>query len=154
MKKLLVITTVALFVIMTGSIALADTNTLTVNATLSGTCKFNTPTSTLSFTLDPSSSADATAQALPTFWCSRGVTLLTPTTNNGLWFSVSKRMRSAGHTTEFIPYSVALTPSSTTGLGKTNPITLTVDGTVLNADYVNALAATDYTDTVVITIAP
>lgn len=156
MKKLLVVAAVALIVIVTGSIALAgDTNTLTVTATVLGSCKFNTATSTLTFTLDPSSVADATVSTVPTFWCSNGTTVGTPTTNNGLNYSGgSKRMKSASNPTAFIPYSVTLTPGSTTGAGKSTPINLTVTGTVLNANYINALAANDYSDTVVITIAP
>jgi len=155
MKKILLAAAVALIVIITGSVAMAaGTNTLTVNATVVGTCNFNTATSTISFTLDPNSSADGTATTVPTFWCTRGTTV-TPTTDNGKNFSGgSKRMKSTANPTEFIPYSVTLTPSSTSGSGKSTPINLTVTGTVLNADYVSALAANDYTDTVVITIKP
>jgi len=148
---------VAVIVFAMGGVASAGgTNTLTVNATVLGACHFNTAASTLSFTLDPSSGADAVATVVPTFWCTRGTTLTTPvTTDNGLNFlGGSKRMKSTANPTEFIPYTVALTPASTLGAGKSTPINLTVTGTVLNANYINALAANDYTDTVVITIAP
>jgi spore coat protein U-like protein len=158
MKKLLaaMAATVALSVIITGSAVLAGgTNTLTVNATVSGTCQFITPTSTLSFTLDPSSAANATATTIPTLWCTRGTTA-TITVGNGTNFTGgNKRMKSLANPTEFIPYTLALTPVGViTGLGKNTPISLTISGTVLTADYVNALAANDYTDTVVITITP
>ena len=155
MKKLLIAAAVVLIAIITSSVAMAaGTNTLTVNATVVGTCGFNSATSIISFTLDPSSSADATATTIPTFWCTRGTTV-TAVTNNGLNFSGgSKRMKSTANPTEFIPYSIAMTPGSTTGSGKGTPINLTVTGTVFNANYINALAVNDYTDTVVITITP
>jgi hypothetical protein len=63
-------------------------------------------------------------------------------------------MKSAGTPAEMILYSLALTPASGSGTGKNTPITLLVTGTVLNADYVDAMALNDYTDTVVLTIAP
>jgi spore coat protein U-like protein len=140
---------------MTGSIALAGgKNTLTVKATVTGTGKFMHPTSTILFILDPSSAADAAATTTATFWCTKGTTFGI-TSGNGLNYSgASKRMKSTGTPTEFIPYSVALTPSGTLGLGPGTPLVLTLDGSILNANYVNALAANDYTDTVVITIAP
>ncbi len=147
----------ALIVIAMRGVAFAgNTSTLTVNAEVKGTCQFNTATSTLQFTLDPSSSADAVATVVPTFWCTRGTTVTTPiATDDGLHFSAaSKRMMSAANPSEFIPYTIDLVPASTTGAGKSTPIKLTVNGTVLNANYVNALAASDYSDTVVITIAP
>jgi spore coat protein U-like protein len=161
MKKLLAVVTaaVALSVIMAGiagSVVLAGgTNTLTVNATVSGSCQFITATSTLSFTLDPGSGANATATTVPTLWCTRGTTA-TITVGNGTNFTGgNKRMKSLANPNEFIPYSLVLTPvGAITGLGKNTPINLTITGTVLTADYVNALAANDYTDTVVITITP
>lgn len=152
-----VMVVVALIVItLEGRASATGKSTLTVNATVTGTCQFNTASSTLQFTLDPSSSADVNATVVPTFWCTRGTMVTTPIiTDNGLHFSGgSKRMMSAANPTEFIPYTVDLVPASTTGAGKSTPINLTITGTVLNPDYVNALAASDYSDTVVITIAP
>jgi spore coat protein U-like protein len=62
-------------------------------------------------------------------------------------------MRHATDVTEFIPYSLSLSPTTGTGSGPATPITLTIDGSILNADYVNALAG-NYSDTVVLTITP
>lgn len=158
MKKILLAAAVMMVVIaMAGSLVMAGgTNSLTVSATVLGTCNFSAPTSTLSFgTLDPNSTAPATASATPTFWCSRGTTLTSVITNTGMNYSgTSKRMLSAANPGEYIPYSLSLTPGSTIGAGRGTPITLTVAGTVLNTDFINALAASDYSDTVLITIAP
>jgi spore coat protein U domain-containing protein, fimbrial subunit CupE1/2/3/6 len=140
---------------MVGVASAGGTNTLTVNATVLGACYFNTATSTLPFTLDPSSGANAVATVVPTFWCTRGTTVTTLSAGNGLnYLAGSNRMKSAANPTEFIPYSLALSAASMLGAGKSNPINLTVTGTVLNANFINALAANDYSDTVVITIAP
>lgn len=157
MRKTLLAATVAVVIAVLGGIALAgDTNTLTVNATLAGACNFITPkTATLSFTLDATSTSSATATVSPTFWCTKGTTVGTPSTDNGLNPSGgSKQMKSASNPTEFIPYSLVLTPSATTGSGKSTPINLKIDGTVLNAAYIDKTAANDYSDTVVVTIAP
>jgi len=148
---------VACIVSAMGGVAFAgNTSTLTVNATVKGTCEFNTASSILQFTLDPSSSADAVATVAPTFWCTKGTTVTTPiATDTGLHYSgTSKQMMSAANISEFIPYTIDLAPASTTGAGKSTPIKLTITGTVLNSNYINALAASDYSDTVVITIAP
>ncbi|OGR05064.1 MAG: hypothetical protein A2511_05715 [Deltaproteobacteria bacterium RIFOXYD12_FULL_50_9] len=153
MKKLLVGAALTLIVIITGSLAMAATNTLTVNGTVTGTCKFITPASSLSFTLDPSLATDAIATTTPSFWCTRGATY-SATTDDGMNFLAGKRMKSTGSPSEFIKYSVDLTSASGTGSGKSTPILLLVTGTVSNADYINALAANDYTDSVVITITP
>jgi len=160
MKKMFsfvsVMVVVALFVIVMGGVAsAAGTNTLTVNATVVGTCQFNTATSTLSFTLNPSSAADAVVTTTPTFWCTAGTTVTTPVafSQGNNYSGGSNRMKSTT-TGTFIPYSLVLTPTSTTGAGKSTPINLTVTGTVVNANYINAMAANDYTDTVTITIAP
>jgi len=152
MKKLLV-AAVALIFMMTGSVVIAADNTLTVQATVTGTCKFVTGTSTLNFgTLDQGLATDPTGTASPTFWCTKGSTY-TATTGQGLNYSVKNRMSSLS-TTDFIPYTLGLAPATGSGSGKTTPITLTVTGTILNADYVNVAAAANYTDTVVITITP
>jgi hypothetical protein len=151
MKKLAV-AVVALIVMMTGSVALADTNTLTVNGTVTGTCKFVTATSTLSFTLDPSLATDATATTSPTFWCTKGAAY-TATSGQGSNYSTKNRMKGLTTLTEFIPYSLVLSPASGSGTGKNTPITLLVTGTVSNADYVD-VAAQNYSDTVVLTVLP
>jgi spore coat protein U domain-containing protein, fimbrial subunit CupE1/2/3/6 len=140
---------------MGGAASAGGTDTLTVNATVLGSCYFNTATSTLPFTLDPSSGANAVATVVPTFWCTRGTTVTTLSNNTGLNFAAgSNRMKSAANPTEFIPYSLGLSAASMLGAGKSTPINLTITGTVLNANFINALAANDYSDTVVITIAP
>ena len=131
----------------------ADTNTLTVSATVLPTCKFSSATSTLAFgNLDPAALTDATASTTTAFWCTKGVTTDAITAGNGLYFSTSRRMRGPA-VTDFIPYSLTLTPDLAANNGPTAPRTLTIGGTILNADYANASAGA-YSDTVTLTINP
>lgn len=131
----------------------ADTSSVAVSAAVSGNCKFNSG-GAVSFTLDPSSAADATGTVTqPAFWCTKG-TAYTLTDDDGINELVAgaQRMKHATILTEFIPYSFAYTTSGA-GTGKGTPITMNITSTVLNADYVNA-AAGNYADTVTLTINP
>ncbi len=142
----------ALTLLAVGTGIAAGLNTLTVSANVVGTCKFNSATSTLAFgALDPSSVADATATGSTTFWCTKGA-IYTLSNDGGLNNSGGPRMKHAA-LAEFIPYALTLTPSAATGSGPSIPITLTIDGLISNADYVNASAG-DYADTVVISVIP
>ena len=132
----------------------ADTATVTVSANVVGTCKFNSGGS-VSFTLDPTSAIDAPGTVTqPAFWCTKGATY-TITDNLGVNEAVAgtapRRMKHAS-LAEYIPYSFSYTASST-GNGKTSPITLDISASVVNADFVNASAG-NYSDTVTLSITP
>jgi spore coat protein U-like protein len=153
MKKLILVVS-ALGVLAAAGPALAvSTNTISVSASVSPTCKFSSGTSTLNFgTLDPTSAANATASASTTFWCTKGATY-SVSNDNGLHSSGSTiRMQNSTDLTQFMPYTLAYTNSGT-GLGKNTPVTLNVTGTILNSDYVDA-AAGNYADSVVLTVTP
>jgi len=140
-------------VTMSAGISFADTNTLTVSGNVVGVCKFNSATSTLAFgALDPSSGAAASVAGSTTFWCTKGVSF-TLGDDGGLYNSGGPRMRHATTTTEFIPYSLGMTPTAATGSGPATPITLNLSGNITFADYSNAEAG-NYSDTVIITITP
>jgi spore coat protein U-like protein len=62
-------------------------------------------------------------------------------------------MQHATIATEYIPYTLTLSPLTGSGSGKATPITLNISGTITNANYINA-AAGNFADTVVITITP
>jgi spore coat protein U-like protein len=152
MKKILISALVVLG--LTSTAFAAGTNQLTVQASVVGTCKFSTATATLDFgALDPNLATDATTSQSIDFWCTKGATA-TLASDNGIHASgTQKRMQHATVTTEFINYALNLTASNLVGAGKTTPRTLTVAGTILNADYVNAQAGS-YADTVTINITP
>ena len=133
-----------------------DTQNLTVNVTVQGTCKFFTPVQTLSFgTIDPSSTAALTGSgATVSYKCTKGTLATGVTLGNGLNFlSGSRRM---GNGTDFIPYTLSLTGGAATGGGFGSGVAasaLTFTGGVAVADFQNVSAGL-YSDTVVMTLTP
>lgn len=154
MKKLIAVVMAIAIIAMAGVAMAADTNTVTVNANVSGTCKF-TGTSAVSFTLDPSSALDATANGSITYWCTKGAGGTLAISGYGNDSGGNHYMVSTSTPAEKIKYTLtAGTSDSYTGQGKGTPKTLTVTGSVSNGDYINAVALTDYADTVTYTINP
>ncbi len=127
----------------------ADTQTVTVSATVVGTCQFNSGGS-ISFTLDPSVGGNVNGTVTqPQFWCTKNASY-TISDDDGLNESGTTHRLSNG--TDFIPYSFSYTATGT-GNGKTSPITMDITSTILEADYINAPAGV-YNDTVTLTINP
>jgi len=147
---------IALAVLAAGGAAWAlDTNTLTVQASVTGTCKFQAPkTSTLNFgALDPSG-GDVTASTTTQFWCTKGVTLLPFTSGTGLNFAGGKNQMKDATSGDVIPYTIdSLNPDGSSNAGPGSPRTLTIAGTVLATDYTTKSAGS-YSDTVTLTINP
>lgn len=154
MKKVFAITAAAAVMAMAGTALAADSNTLTVQASVTGTCKFSSATSTLNFgSLDPSSATNPTQTTTTQFWCTKGQTPGTIAAGNGLHFASGKRQMIAGGTSgDLIPYTLDLSQSGG-NQGPLTPGTLTIKGDILNADYVNK-TADSYSDTVALTITP
>ena len=144
---------IALAVLAAGGAAwAADTNTLTVQASVLGTCKFFSGTSTLNFgALDPSSTADGTGTTTANYWCTRGVTPIISPGLGGNPVGSTRRMVDVA-SGDLIPYTLAFTHAGTSA-GPGSPRTLTIDGTVLNADYIGKSAG-GYSDSVTITLTP
>lgn len=130
----------------------ADTATVAVSATVTGTCKFNSG-GTVAFTLDPSVGGDVNGTVTqPVFWCTKKAAY-SITDDDGLHESgTTHRMQHATVGTEFIPYSFTYTASGE-GSGPGTPITLNIASTVTGTDYVNAEAG-NYADTVTLSITP
>jgi len=131
----------------------ADTNTLTVQASVTGTCRFSSGTSTLNFgALDPSTPVLVNGSSTTQFWCTKGVTTGAITATNGTsWSGSSRRMTGPGG--DLIPYSLSLTPDGIPNAGPGTPRTLTISGAVLAADY-TGVSAGSYSDTVALNINP
>jgi spore coat protein U-like protein len=147
---------IALAVLAAGGAAWAlDTNTLTVTASVTGTCKFVAPkTSTLSFTLDPSVGTNISTSTTTTFWCTKGVTLLPFGSGPGLYFAGGKNNMRDSVSGDSIPYTIdSLIPDGGSNAGPGSPRTLTIAGTVLATDYTTKSAG-NYSDTVALTINP
>lgn len=153
MTRASVLTTLILLTLLACS-ALAATQDLTVSATVTGTCRFDSASNVNFGTLDQSATANATATGDLVFWCTKG-TLYTlgdetnPTVADG---SFSGTLIGAG-TSDTIAYTLAYTNISGTGGGKTAPTSSVVTATILNNDYVNVSADT-YSDTVTFTVTP
>jgi spore coat protein U-like protein len=144
---------IALAVLSACGVAWAvDTNTLTVSASVTATCKFSSASSTLAFgALDPSVGTDVNGSTTTQFWCTKGVTTDAIIAGNGSNYSAPWR-RMAGPGGDLIPYSLTLTVAGTNA-GPASPRTLTIAGTVLGTDY-TAKSAGSYSDTVALTITP
>jgi spore coat protein U-like protein len=148
---------IVLAVLAAGGAAWAlDTNTLTVNASVVGTCKFSAATSTLNFgALDPSTPVAVNGSAAPQFWCTKGVATDVIIANLGLnqVAGVRQMKDTAGGGTDLIPYSLTLTPSAGPNLGPGSPRTLNIAG-IIAANTYSGVAASTYSDTVTLSITP
>jgi spore coat protein U-like protein len=153
---------IALAIALMGAVpafAASTTHTLSVSATVTGNCRFNTagPTTLTIATgggvIDPSAAGPATGSVGVTFRCTTGTTS-TITADDGL-SSTGPGARRVKQGTSYMPYSLTLTNAAQmgTGHGAGQDKTVTVDASIVAANYQNALAGA-YSDTVVLTIAP
>ena len=154
MKKITAITLTAAIVALAGAAMAADSNTLTVQASVTGTCKFSSGTSTLNFgALDPSVGTNVNGSTTTNFWCTKGVTTDAIAANNGANWSGTKRQMKDTVSADLIPYTLTLTPDGSANTGPAAPRTLTIGGTVLGTDYTGKTAGS-YSDTVTLNITP
>lgn len=146
---------IALAVLAAGGAAwAADTNILTVQASVAPTCMFVSATSTLGFgVLDPATPVLVNGSTTTQFWCTAGVPVATLSAGNGANWSGTSRQMLGPAATDLIPYSLSLSPDGLPNAGPGSPRTLTINGSILAADYTGATAG-NYTDTVSITIIP
>ena len=141
------------------AIAASTTHTLTVSATVTGNCKFNTagPTTLTIATgagvIDPSAAGPATGSVGVTFRCTTGVTSAI-TADDGI-NSTGPGARRVYSGSAYMPYSLSMTNAvqAGTGFGAGQDKTVTVDASITAANYQNA-AAGAYSDTVTLTITP
>jgi spore coat protein U-like protein len=155
MKKILVLALAMGLVMALGGVAMAaDSNTLTVQASVVGTCKFYAPkTSLLDFgNLDPSIGNNVNGSTTTQFWCTKGVTTDAVSAGNGSnYASGSRNMLGPGG--DLIPYTLGVSKDATSNGGPLSPRTLTISGSVAGSDYLSKSAGA-YSDTVVLTIIP
>lgn len=138
---------------LAGTAMAADTNSLTVSASVVGVCKFSSATSTLSFgNLDPSAVTDVTPPpTLINFWCTKGVTDSITVGGSGTGTLNTRSM--AGPVGDTIPYTLNWNPPAGSNAGPGSPRTLSIAGTVLGTDYAGKSAGA-YSDIVTISITP
>jgi len=154
MKKTVILAALTLIAMASSALA-ADTNTLTVQANVLGTCKFVAPkTSTLNFgALDPSVGANVNGSTTTQFWCTKGVVTDAITADTGLNFAAGKNQMLDAVSGDVIPYTLALVKDGNANTGPAAPRTLTINGQVLGADYTTKSAGS-YSDTVILSINP
>ncbi len=153
MRKLALIF-IALGVILglSGLATAGDTATVSVTATVVGTCKFNAGAKTVSFSLDPATGGNVSGTvSQPQFWCTNGASY-TISDDDGLYESGTTHRVKHALLTDYIPYSFTYAASGT-GTGKNTPITMNIVSTINEADYLDASAG-NYSDTVTLTITP
>lgn len=155
MKTLvLLVVTGMMIVSLSGTVMAADNNTLTVSASVTGTCKFSSTTSTLAFgALDPSVGTNVNGSTTTQFWCTKGTTETLSAGQGSNWDGSKRNMKITGGGTDVIPYTLTLTPDGSANAGPGTPRTLTIGGQVLGTDYTGKTAG-NYTDTVVLNITP
>ena len=150
----------ALAVLLSATLpAQAVTGSLGVSAVVvsRSVCKFQTGPQTLGFgTIDPTSAANATASVTVNVRCmgSAAVATYLFRAGDGLYPAGAglRQMRHATATTEFLPYSLSISPASAS-VPRLTAQDVTVTGTVAPADFRNALAG-GFSDTVVLTLDP
>lgn len=132
----------------------AADHSLAVGVMAAGNCKFRASSVSLDFgSLDPGRGRDVTASAVLTFRCTKGASW-TVTDDGGLQNlpGGAYRMR---HTAlaVYLPYRLIYTNATGTSLSANVTETLTIDGLIRGADFIDANQG-NYADTVTLTLNP
>ncbi len=131
----------------------ADTNTLTINATITPVCKFNVAAETMSLTLDATQTTSAVGTQNIQYWCTKGTTPVIAAGAGNNFAAGSNNLKQTVAPLATIPYTIAVAGGGN-GAGKGTLLTAVATVTVTNANYVNADASSAYKDVVAITITP
>jgi hypothetical protein len=134
----------------------SDNVTVTVNATVSSVCKFNSgqsPIVTLQTSggvIDPSAAGPATGSASVTYRCSNGTaptfTVPTPAT-------ITCTTAGTCGTSTMSATMAGVSGGNGTGMGSGQDKTLTVNGSLPAAQYANAQSG-DYSGTITVSVSP
>lgn len=134
------------------SASFADSQNMTVSATVVSVCQLQSVPA-MSFSLDPSVGGDAPASSAVTYKCTKGLTPTSVTVGAGA--SPYSGTLASATVAGTIAYSVSWTNPTTAGAGFNQAAqTVTLTGKVLEAAYLDAIAATDYTASVAVAINP
>ena len=147
-KKLIAVLAAML---MSAAAHAGDSHTVNINGTVSGTCKFNSPTSTVNLTIDPTLTTTVTQGANVLYRCTKGTA---PTFALASGSTTSATGGNLVNGAESIPYTfTSVAGGSGTGMAAGNDKTLAVSISVNQANAANVTPAT-YTDTIAITLTP
>lgn len=157
------LTIIALILAVPLTALAAGTGTLSMSASVVGTCQVTSPPGTLNFGIvDPSSGSNATATASFSMKCTKGTVSTAAADDGGLHnLAGTKRMVHSTNPAAFLPYSISYSgDAGFTGAGfgaAAASQTVTISGTITPVQFQNALATTgaqSYNDTVTITVSP
>jgi spore coat protein U-like protein len=136
-----------------GFAAAAETQNLTVTASVNAICKFTSAAQTLTFgALDPSNAVDTSGSgAAVTYKCTKGTTPTSVGVGAGLNGANNMKNTTTGNT-DLIPYTLtAAAAGAGQGFGSGGDVAVTLTSRVTAADYADKSAGT-YSDTVVLTL--
>ena len=135
-----------------GFAAAADSQTLTVNASVSAVCKFSTVPALTFPAINPATvAADVPGSTDVTYKCTKGTapSTLVPSVT-GAWAMVDPSVTGSS-----LPFSLTVgTLGAGNGFGSGAAVTVTISGTIALADAQAAMAGTGYTKAVSLAINP
>lgn len=149
-KKLLTALGSAALIISAGAQA-ADSHTITVSATVVATCKFNSASSTLNLTLNPTATSTVSQSASVLYRCTKGTAPIFALASGSTSSATGGNLVNGS---ESIAYTFASTSGGNgTGVGSGQDKSLSVTVSVNQANAANVTPAI-YTDTIAITLTP
>lgn len=143
-----------LAILLPDQILLGADRALGVGVAAAGNCKFQASSVSLNFgSLDPALGRDVNVSAALTFKCTKGSSWMV--TDDGGLQDVPAGAYRMRHTAlaAYLPYRLTYTNATGTSQGANVIETLTIDGLIRGADFVDAYQG-NYTDTVTLTINP
>lgn len=150
-KKLIAAACACAALMMSGLSQAADSHTITVNATVAGTCKFNSGTSTVSMTLDPTLATNVSQSGSVQYRCTKGTAPAFALSSGSTSSATGGNLVNGA---ESIPYTfTSVSGGNGTGMAAGQEKTLSVTVTVNQANAANVTPAT-YSDTIAITLTP
>jgi spore coat protein U-like protein len=158
MTRLCTLCLLAGLAVFSGAAAAASGGVTVTGTVLSKNhCKFSAGSVALAFgSVDPSSASPAAASATITVTCigSDPLASFSVTRDNGLYSPGAGviRMRHATMLTQFLPYTLSVSPTSAT-IPKGGSQAITISGAIAPSDASNAYVGS-YADTVVLTVVP
>ena len=128
-----------------------DNHSVTVNGSVSSTCKFNAGTSTVNLTLDPTASSTVTQNASVAYRCTKGTSPAFALSSGSTSSATGGNLVNGA---ESIPYTFSSTSGGAgSGMAAGNDKTLALSVSVNQANAANVTPAV-YTDTIAITLTP
>ena len=150
-QKLIAAACACAALMMSGMSQAADSHVITVNATVAGTCKFNSAASTVSLTLDPTASTNVNQTGSVLYRCTNGTTPAFALSSGSTSSATGGNLVNGA---ESIPYTFSSTSGGNgTGMAAGQEKTLSVTVTVNQAAAANVSPLT-YTDTITIDLTP